>query len=217
MRIAILSEVSAVDKNADIVAALDGFGHEVFNAGMKSASDRPELSYIHTGLMAAMLLNAAAVDFVVAGCGTGQGFLNSVMQYPGVSCGLIREPLDGWLFMQINAGNCISLELNQGYGWAGNVNLKFIFEKLFSTEKGRGYPAHREEPQKQSRLLMARLSGVTHRSMPEIIAALPDDILIPAVTFPGFMGLLSYKPERAKAILEAINKRGPVAKGKEAK
>ncbi len=41
------------------------------------------------------------------------------MQYPGVSCGLIADPLDAWLFSMINAGNCISLALNKGYGWAG--------------------------------------------------------------------------------------------------
>ena len=56
------------------------------------------------------------------------------MQYPGVFCGHIMTPLDAWLFRQINGGNCISLALNQGYGWAADVNLKFIFDRFFSVE-----------------------------------------------------------------------------------
>lgn len=55
---------------------------------------KPELSYRHTGLMTAILLNLKRVDFVVGGCGTGQGYLNSAMQYPGVFCGHILNDLD---------------------------------------------------------------------------------------------------------------------------
>jgi hypothetical protein len=68
------------------------------------------------------------------------------LQYSGVVCGYILTPLDAWLFTQINRGNCISLALNQGYGWAGDINLKFIFDRIFSVEKGSDYPAHRKEP-----------------------------------------------------------------------
>ena len=35
MKIAVINETSAADKNTDILAALDGRGHEVINAGMK--------------------------------------------------------------------------------------------------------------------------------------------------------------------------------------
>ena len=89
MRIAVVNETSAADRNADILAALQGRGHEVINAGMTKNGQPPELTYIHTGLIAAILLNLKRVDLVVGGCGTGQGFLNSAMQYPGVVCGHI--------------------------------------------------------------------------------------------------------------------------------
>ena len=207
MRIAVISETSAADKNVDIITALDGLGHEVVNVGMKKSGEQTELSYIHTGLMAAILLNAGTVDFVVGGCGTGQGFLNSVMQYPGVSCGLIRSPLDGWLFMQINGGNCISLGLNQGYGWAGDVDLKFIFEKLFSVEKGFGYPPQRREPQRQSRLLLEKLNNLTHKNMLEIIPLLPEDIISTVINYPGFLPLIESSPKAGQAILSALLKR----------
>ena len=144
MIIAVINETSAADRNADILAALESRGHNVINAGMVKSGAKPELTYIHTGLMAAILLNLKRVDFVVGGCGTGQGFLNSVMQYPGITCGHILNSLDAWLFTQINAGNCISLALNQGYGWAGDVNLRLIFDCLFSVEPGSGYPPHRQ-------------------------------------------------------------------------
>jgi len=86
--------------------------------------------------MTAILLDLKRVDFIVGGCGTGQGYLTSAMQYPDVFCGHIRNDLDGWLFMQINAGNCISLALHQGYGWPAEVNLKFIFDRLFEVQPG---------------------------------------------------------------------------------
>ena len=118
----------------------------------------------HTGLMSALLLYLKRVDFVVGGCGTGQGYLNAVMQYPGVFCGHILNALDAWLFTQINGGNCISLALNQGYGWAADINLRFIFDRIFSAESGSGYPAHRREPQQEARLELERISSLTHRS-----------------------------------------------------
>ncbi len=180
MRIAVINETSAADKNADIMAALSGRGHDVVNAGMTRNGAKPELTYIHTGFLAALLLNAGRADFVVGGCGTGQGFLNSVMQYPGVFCGHILNSLDAWLFAQINGGNCVSLALNQGYGWAGDVNLRFIFDRLFSVEPGSGYPPHRRESQRESRATLQAISRLAHRPFADIVRALPDAVLRPA-------------------------------------
>ena len=150
----------------------------------------PGLLYIHTGLMAALLLHLKAVDFVIGGCGTGLGFLNSVLQYPGVVCGHLLTPLDAFLFARINAGNCVSLALNQGYGWAGDVNLRMIFDNLFSPQTGTGYPPHRAEPQHQGRELLARISQVAHKPLPEILSALPDEVIQPAIQFPAFREVL---------------------------
>ena len=207
MKIAVISETSAGDRNQDILAALQGYGHEVINAGMNKSGAKPELSYIHTGLMSAILLNAGVVDFVVGGCGTGQGFLNSVMQYPGISCGLIISPLDAWLFTQINGGNCVSLALNQGYGWAGEINLRFIFEKIFSVERGAGYPEHRREAQRMSRLLLNKINQVTHREMSEIIDQIPEEVILPVITYPGFIDLLESSSIMDKNILNALQRR----------
>jgi len=190
MKIAIINETSAADKNKDILAALQGSGHTIINAGMSKSGAQPELTYIHTGFLSALLLNAKRVDFVVGGCGTGQGYLNSVMQYPDVFCGLIANPLDAWLFTRINGGNCISLPLNLGYGWAGDANLRFIFEKMFSVEPGCGYPEHRKESQKNSRLALKRISEKTHVPFAEIIDVLDEAMLRQSLSYPGIKELL---------------------------
>jgi len=208
MRIAVINETSAADKNKDIIAALGGFGHEIINAGMKKSGGAPELTYIETGLLGAILLNTGAVDFVIGGCGTGQGFLNSVMQYPNVFCGLIQEPLDAWLFSQINGGNCISLALNKGYGWAGDINLNFIFEKLFSVEFGCGYPEHRKESQRQSRIRLHDISEKSHLPFIEIIKNLDVNILENVLNFPGVRDLLCIDNHYCKMIFDFIGERG---------
>lgn len=206
MRIVILNETSAADRNADIMAALDGRGHTLINAGMKQNGAKPELTYIHTGLLGALFLNLHVADFVVGGCGTGQGFLNSVLQYPGVACGHILTPLDAWLFTQINGGNCISLMLNQAYGWASNVNLKMIFDALFSVESGIGYPPHRKESQQNSRKVLTAVSESTHLAMHEIIQKLPEQIVEEALTYPGMLDALGFDQLPPSALKEAIQK-----------
>ena len=204
MKIAVINETSAADKNKEIIAALDGFGHQVFNVGMKKSGAEPELTYIDIGFLGALLLNTKRVDFVIGGCGTGQGFLNSIMQYPEVFCGHILSPLDAWLFTQINGGNCISLVLNQGYGWAGEVNLKFIFEKLFSVEFGSGYPEHRKASQQQSRKTLINISQKTHLPFEVIVEKMDSNIIEKVLKFPGVRDLLaveSIKNDRLRDIL----------------
>ena len=207
MRIAIINETSAADRNADIVRAIEGRGHEIINCGMKKSGQAPELTYVHTGLLAGIFLASGRVDLVVGGCGTGAGFLNSAMQYPRVICGLIQTPLDAFLFPQINAGNCISLALNQGYGWAADKNLCFIFDQLFAQSWGSGYPEHRKESQGKSRTLLTQISDAAHRDMAEIIDRLPAEILLPAINYPGIKELLSAGAAIEPSILAALQRR----------
>ena len=204
MRIAIINETSAADRHADIFAALDGRGHTVITAGMTQSGSSPELTYIHTGLLSALLLNSGRVDLVVGGCGTGQGYLNAVMLYPKITCGHLLQPLDAWLFAQINDGNCISLALNQGYGWGSNVNLRMIFDAYFSVTPGGGYPPAREISQRESRGRLAKLSLQTHRSMAEIVASIDDEILRPALCFPGIWELLDVKTLADNELSQAL-------------
>jgi ribose 5-phosphate isomerase RpiB len=206
MRIGVVSEVSAVEKNKDIIEALKPFGYQVFNLGMKEATDRPELTYIETGFLGAMLLNLKKVDMIIGGCGTGQGFLNSVMQYPNVFAGLIEEPLDAWLFGQINSGNCVSLALNKGYGWAGGVQLGFIFQKLFSVKFGSGYPEHRQASQRQSREALQKISELTHFSFKRILEKVDSLIFEKAISSSAVKEILEIENIENNKLKETLIK-----------
>lgn len=204
MRVAVINEVSARSKNRDILSALKYSGQEVFNVGMTDGEFQTELTYIHTGFMAGVLLNMGAVDMVIGGCGTGQGFLNSAMQYPNVFCGLIEEPLDAFLFSSINAGNCISLALNKGYGWAGDLNLRYVFEKLFSDNTGQGYPPERSESQKESRCILQSISKSTHKSFEEILSLLNRKMIQTAFSHKPFYRLVAEQKQKSGAIQKIL-------------
>lgn len=207
MRIAVINETSAGDRNADVLKALDGRGHEIVNCGMKKGGEKPELTYIHTGLLAGLLLGTGKVELVVGGCGTGIGFLNAAMQLPGVVCGLIQNPLDAFLFSQINGGNCVSLALNYGYGWAAERNLMLIFDQFFAHPPGGGFPVHRQESQAQSRQLLGSVSQAAHRDLAAILDALPDAALLPAINYPGIRDILLGGTPLDPSVKAALNRR----------
>jgi len=210
MNLAVVTEVSTVARNADVLAALDGRGLDVLNVGMKSASD-PELTYIHTGLLSGLLLNTGRVDFVVGGCGTGQGYEISVSQYPGVFCGRLADVLDAWLFTRINSGNCASLPLNQGYGWAGDVNLRLMFDQLFMPGRAAGYPEHRRSSQERSRSLLKDISALTHRTFAELLVDLPAEVVQPVLAFPGVLELLDPATLADRRLADAIFRVAPTS------
>lgn len=199
MKVAIVNEVSACHRNIDIVNALSEHKDvEILNLGMKDPNEENPITYIQTGIISAILLNCGICDMVVGGCGTGQGYLNAVIQFPNIVCGLIQEPLDAWLYSQINGGNCISLALNKGYGWAADINLKYIFEKLFKDPAGQGYPLARQESQRASREILNQISKLTHKSMVDIVKELDKSILEPISKRSDFMEVLKTAAESDK-------------------
>ncbi len=205
MKIAVINEVSASPRNADIVEALKSTADaEILNIGMKEPEEEPQLTYIHISYMAALLLNTGACDMVISGCGTGQGFLNAVLQFPGVTCGLVADPLDAWLFSQINGGNCVSLPLNKGYGWAADMNLKYIFEKLFSDPSGGGYPPARSESQAESRATLKGISEITHQDLLTIILKSDKEILHTIAGNQMFMDALEHAPAIQAEIIQIL-------------
>jgi len=185
MKIGIVSEKSALTRNKDIVNALKETDYEFINVGMIKEGD-PDLLFTHTGLIAALLLNYGLVDFVIGGCGNGQGFMNAAMQFPNVFCGAIRNSLDAWLFAQINGGNCVSLVLGQEYGFASDIKMKFTIEKLLSVELGSGYPKNRKEPQDKLREELSLISTVTHKRIDDCLRNLDKTFVKTCVTHPNF-------------------------------
>jgi ribose 5-phosphate isomerase RpiB len=187
MKIAVVTETSTAAKNKAVIEALSAVcgNDEIYNTGMKGVEGEPELLIYETGFLTALLLNLRCVDFVIGGCGTGQGYFNCALQFPGVTCGLVRDAVDAWVFPRINSGNCVSLALNQNYGWAAEKNLEFIFEKLFSSEFGGGYPPQRREPQKKIREKLALVSACTRVDFARIIGSIDGEIFEHVVRFPG--------------------------------
>lgn len=120
MKIALILENSQAAKNELIFNELNAVatkhGHEVVNYGMYTATDKRFLTYVKNGLLASIVLNTKAADFVVTGCGTGEGACVALNAFPGVQCGHIETPVDAFLFTQINAGNAISLPYAQNFG-----------------------------------------------------------------------------------------------------
>lgn len=211
MKIAVITEGSTKVRNGDVVRVLDGLNHEVLNLGMKNMDGEPDLTYMETAFLSALVLNLNVVDFVVGGCGTGQGYMNAVLQYPNVFCGLITDPVEAFLFSQVNAGNCVSLPLNKGYGkLGGDINLQYIFEKLFNSTFGHGYPPARGEIQKAARKNLEKLSAVNHYPMEEILFRMDSEVVKKACEFPGVIEVIHSVPdsELKIAVLKVLGERG---------
>ena len=97
---------------------------------MYAADDDAQLTYVMNGLLAGILINSGAADFVVSGCGTGMGTMLALNTMPNVVCGLVIDSTYAFLFGQINDGNAISMPYAKGFGWAAELNLQDCYRKL---------------------------------------------------------------------------------------
>ena len=106
MKIALINENSQAAKNALIESTLrkvvEPMGHEVVNYGMYAADDAAQLTYVQNGILAAVLLNSGAADYVITGCGTGEGAMLALNSFPGVICGHVEDPVDAYTFAHVN-------------------------------------------------------------------------------------------------------------------
>lgn len=186
MKIALINENSQAAKNELICSTLksvvEPMGHEVFNYGMYSAEDENSLTYVQNGILAAVLLNSGAADFVITGCGTGEGAMLACNAFPNVLCGHAQSPLDAYLFSQVNDGNCLALPFAEHFGWGSELNLSYIFEKLFSTPGGGGYPKERVVPEQRNKKILDEVKKVTHRDIISILKELDRELVVGALS-----------------------------------
>lgn len=193
MKIALINENSQASKNELIETTLrkvvEPRGHEVFNYGMYGAEDPVSLTYIQNGILASILLNSGAADYIVTGCGTGEGAMLACNSFPGVLCGLVVDPADAFLFAQINDGNAISLPFAKGFGWGADLNLAYIFEKLFEGESGQGYPQDRVLPQQRNKKILDVVRQVAFHDLITILKNLDQDLLKGALAGQNFKDL----------------------------
>ena len=211
MKIALINENSQAAKNALICETLEKvvkpMGHEVYNYGMYSQEDENQLTYVQIGILTAILINSKAADLVITGCGTGEGAMLACNSFPGVLCGHVVDPTDAYQFTQVNNGNAISLPFAKGWGWGCELNLSYVFEKLFCDEWGQGYPRERAIPEQRNKKILDEVKKVTHTDMVYILKNLDRDLVKGAISgekFQEYFFANCQVPEIAEAVKEIL-------------
>ncbi|QFT78486.1 RpiB/LacA/LacB family sugar-phosphate isomerase [Erythrobacter sp. THAF29] len=210
MKIALIIENSQAAKSEIVHEALTSvvgpMGHEVHHYGMYTPEDKTMLTYPMNGLLAGILLNSGAADFVVTGCGTGMGSMLACNSMPGVFCGLVIDPTDAFLFSQINAGNCMSMPYAKGFGWAAELNLQDCYRKIFENEPGLGYPKERAEVMAVNRGVLTNLKKAACHDMLTVLKTCDQDLLRTAISGERFEELFfaNSNDEEISAYLRAL-------------
>ena len=193
MRIALINENSQAAKNDIILTALkkvvEPMGHTVDNYGMYAADDAAQLTYVQCGILSAILLNSGAADYVVTGCGTGEGAMLALNSFPGVICGHVEDPVDAYTFAHVNDGNAVAMPFAKGFGWGGELNLEYCFEKLFGFGHGQGYPPERVEPEMRNKRILDEVRAKTFRPLLESLPELDAELVRGAVAGENFSEL----------------------------
>ncbi len=179
MKIALVMEWSTCEKNEVVSRVLDKVakenGHTVVNYGQYNMEDNRQ-TYNQNAIFTAALLNSGAADFVITGCGTGSGAMLACNSMPGVQCGLVGDSVETYLFTQINGGNCISIPYALRWGWAAELNLEYLLEKLFAKEPGGGYPESAAASEQRNAKLLTKLKAAANRDFKDIITNEDPDI-----------------------------------------
>ena len=210
MRIALINENSQAAKNALILEALRGvvepMGHTVDDYGMYTAEDKAQLTYVQAGILGAILLNSGAADYVVTGCGTGEGAMLAMNSFPGVICGHVEDPVDAYTFAHVNDGNAVALPFAKGFGWGGELNLTYIFEKLFGFGHGQGYPKERVVPEQRNKKILDAVRAKTLRPMVDCLKDIDPELVRGAVAGEHFAELFfaSCKDEEIAAYVKTL-------------
>ena len=128
--------------------------------------------------------------------------------FPGVVCGYCIEPSDAYLFLQINNGNALSIPYAKGFGWGGELNLGYIFEKLFGFGHGQGYPKDRVVPEQRNKKILDALRAETLRPITECLDRIDQDLLKGAIAGPKFQELFfaNCKDEELAAYIRNLLK-----------
>ena len=210
MRIALINENSQAAKNALILEALRGvvepMGHTVDDYGMYTAEDKAQLTYVQAGILGAILLGSGAADYVVTGCGTGEGAMLAMNSFPGVICGHVEDPVDAYTFAHVNDGNAVALPFAKGFGWGGELNLTYIFEKLFGFGHGQGYPKERVVPEQRNKKILDAVREKTLRPLIDCLKDIDPELVRGAVAGEHFAELFfaSCKDEKIAEYVKTL-------------
>ena len=207
MRIALINENSQAAKNALILEALRGvvepMGHTVDDYGMYTAEDKAQLTYVQAGILGAILLCSGAADYVVTGCGTGEGAMLAMNSFPGVICGHVEDPVDAYTFAHVNDGNAVALPFAKGFGWGGELNLTYIFEKLFGFGHGQGYPKERVVPEQRNKKILDAVRAHTLKDLITCLKGIDQELVRGAIAGERF-GELFFAHAKDEAIIAYV-------------
>ena len=108
-------------------------------------------------------------------------------RYDDLYC-LIGTPLENemWAAMKkqfeedrqnLQNGNAISLPFALNFGWGGELNLEYIFEKLFSEPFGGGYPKERVVPEQRNKKILDGVRAAAFRPLADILNDLDPELV----------------------------------------
>lgn len=101
-------------------------------------------------------------------------------------CGRANDLLDAYLFSQVNGGNALSMPFAMSFGWGAEINLEYVFEKLFGTEPGGGYPEEWAGAEKRNREILKQVKKVSHADFMDVLKNIDQDFLKQTVAEESF-------------------------------
>ena len=92
-----------------------------------------------------------------------------------VQCGILAAIL-------LNSGAAdFAMPFAKGFGWGGELNLEYTFEKLFGFGFGKGYPADRVEAEQSNKKILDGVRAVAFKPLIEILKGIDQDLLKGAI------------------------------------
>ena len=108
----------------------------------------------------------------------GRGSHAGLQLIPGRDLRPCEDALDAYTFAQINDGNAIAIPFAKGFGWGGDLNLEYIFEKLFCEPSGQGYPRERAVPEQRNKRILDDVRKASFREdLVEIFKGLDQELV----------------------------------------
>ena len=97
--------------------------------------------------------------------------------------------MDAYTFAHVNDGNAVALPFAKGFGWGGELNLGYIFEKLFGFGHGQGYPKDRVVPEQRNKKILDAVRAETLRPITECLDRIDLELLKGAIAGQKFQEL----------------------------
>ena len=94
----------------------------------------------------------------------------------------------------------------ENFGWGGELNLEYCFEKLFGFGHGQGYPKERVVPEMRNKAILDDVRAATFKPLIECLQSIDQDLLKGAIAGEKFSELFfaSCKDEQLAAYIKTL-------------